>query len=114
MIRGPEVSHFVVPTGRCLITLSTEALALVANFVDTYGEAALNAALGSIHLFDPGMRRGSTLAVESAGAFVEEGVPCALVYTFHPRAKKTGERTMVRLLTGESKAITVELPPAPE
>lgn len=94
--------------------LSSEAQALVASFVNEHGEGALTAALGSAHLFDSGMRRGSTLAVESAGAFVDEGVPCALVYTFHPRAKKAGERVMVRLLTGESKTISVELPPAPE
>ncbi len=83
-------------------------------FLHQHGAAVLSAALDNGHLFDPGMRAGSKLAYQHSRDYVEAGVPCALVITLHPRAKKTGERTDVRLMTGETKQLTLELPAAPD
>lgn len=83
-------------------------------FLSEHGEDALSALLDNGHLFDPAMRAGSKMAYQHSGDYVRAGVPCALVITLHPRAKKTGERTDVRLMTGETKQLVLELPAAPD
>lgn len=94
--------------------LSSALAAKVAAFLEQHGEEALDAALDNGHLFDPAMRAGSRLAYKHSADYVEAGVPCSLVITLHPRAKKAGERTDVRLMTGETKQLMLELPAAPD
>lgn len=90
--------------------LGEGTLEMLSTFVAEHGEAALRKALRSGHLFGSKMRTGSALALQHSAEYVEAGVPCAMVYVFHPRAKKAGERVDIRLLTGASKQITIELP----
>lgn len=97
-----------------MTALPPDLQAKIEAFFIEHGERTLTAALENVHLFDPAMRAGSTLAYQHSREYVDAGVPCALVITMHPRAKKAGERTDVRLMTGETKHLSLELPAAPD
>ena len=88
----------------------------VTEFLKRFGPTAherLRWAMRIGHLLpDDKLAKGSQLALQDANDHVEADLPCAVVLKYDPRNKNAARRQDVRLLTGGTVSLQLDLGPA--
>lgn len=102
-------SRGIAQRARLQLMLSEEAARRVREFVEQHGMDKLLTALDHGPLYDPNLAASSKLAVQHAADHVQADLPCALVIKFDPRNKNEQRRTDVRLLTGGTVNLQLDL-----